>query len=418
MHMLFDPKDYINPATHNLDLLRVGSAMTSAVALAHTDPTAGLGSAIGTSLALRELMSPTSAVFRTQALTAIDAALTLSSLGLLRVPYDSLGGLHLADPYKGTLSSLAAVAGVAEGLRSTYASVGIAGSVAATSMPPYAAALRADTLATFASAKTVASTYIASAASVYGLESTLVRAAGAGAVSSAFASSPALVGISAGSLARLHAGITDLSIAAQRTWEGVFSNSAALRIFEPPVLRSPAVELYTAVHAAAAVSFEPNTILATDDDVEDVLEGEFEGFDARLASLDHDLVDVYRGGVAAIESGSSDWQRHSMTSFRELTTHVLHRLAPDREVIASAAPEELDKGRPTRRARLGYIFAGVAGGEIAQFFRADMAAAVALFELLNSGTHKLGNRATREQVRYLEGHVVGLVSSMLRARGH
>lgn len=46
-----------------------------------------------------------------------------------------------------------------------------------------------------------------------------------------------------------------------------------------------------------------------------------------------------------------------------------------------------------------------------------MKAAVELFELLNTGTHKLEQRATPDQVHYIRGRVVGLLSSMLDARG-
>jgi hypothetical protein len=108
-----------------------------------------------------------------------------------------------------------------------------------------------------------------------------------------------------------------------------------------------------------------------------------------------------------------------MVSFRELSTHVLHKLAPDKAVVRLAAPGELDeKGRPTRRARMRYIFSEVAGGELADFFESDLEAGVQLFELLNAGTHRLASRATPQQFRYVKARVVGLLGAMLDVKGY
>ena len=106
-----------------------------------------------------------------------------------------------------------------------------------------------------------------------------------------------------------------------------------------------------------------------------------------------------------------------MSSLRELSTHVLHRLAPDNLVLPITPPTDLHEGRPTRKARLRYIFTETVGPEMTAFFEADMKAAVELLELLNAGTHRLGNRATPEQLHYVRSRVVGLLTSMLEARG-
>lgn len=154
-----------------------------------------------------------------------------------------------------------------------------------------------------------------------------------------------------------------------------------------------------------------------DEEIEETIDEAVDSFESRLAALNQDLITTYRGGIEALETGGSDWQRHVMVSFRELTTHVLHMLAPDADVLKRAEPEDLHNGRPTRKARLNYIFAEVAGPEIADFFEADVKAAIALFDLLNNGTHRLEQRASKEQVHYLRGRVAGMIASMLAARG-
>jgi hypothetical protein len=416
--MPIDPKDYLSSAYLTLDPLKVTKAMHSAISIARTDPTAGLGAAISTSVAMRDLINPASTLFGSDASNVIDPASSLASLSMLRAPYDLLSALPITDPYRGTMSSLASVAGVADSMRAAYAPLTVAGSIGSLTAPASAAALTVGVTNAFSHTRSIAAAYISSAASVYTVESTLARVTSVVAGSAPLFASTILAGISLGSLGHLHDTVSSLSHAAQTVWGGIGHNPSLLGVAPPVVLRSPAVELYSSAHAAAAVSFQREALPETDDEVEAFLEDTAETIEARLAVLDHDLLEIYRGGVGAIEAGGPDWQRHSMTSFRELSTHVLHKLAPDEEVIAITGVSGLHDGRPTRRARLAFIFSGVAGGELTAFFEADLKAAIELFDLLNGGTHKLGNRATPEQLYYLKGRLVGLISSMLSARGY
>jgi len=227
----------------------------------------------------------------------------------------------------------------------------------------------------------------------------------------------ALLGVSPESLTHLQNSIASVSSAAHTTWEALRADNSLFAGSSLALLRSPAVELYNTAHLAGAVTLLSNQLPELDQEIEEVLDETVDELEPRLAALDQALVEVYHGAVAAIETGGPDWQRHSMASFRELTMHVLHKLAPDEQVLPGAQPTDLSDGRPTRKARLSFIFAGVAGPEMANFFEADMKAAIELFNLLNSGTHMLGNKATVEQLHYLRGRVAGLIASMLSARG-
>jgi len=227
----------------------------------------------------------------------------------------------------------------------------------------------------------------------------------------------AIAGVSSESLTFLQNGIAGVSSAARTAWDALRYESTVFAGSSLALLRSPAVELYTTAHLAGVVTLPPRELPELDDEIAGVLDDTVDELEPRLAALDHELVDVYRGAITAIVVGGPDWQRHSMASFRELTTHVLHKLAPDDRLLPAAQPTDLADGRPTRRARLRFIFAGVAGPEMATFFEADMKAAIELFDLLNSGTHKLGNKATPQQLHYLRGRVAGLIASMLSARG-
>jgi hypothetical protein len=76
-----------------------------------------------------------------------------------------------------------------------------------------------------------------------------------------------------------------------------------------------------------------------------------------LLKLDPELITMWVGAKEAISSDNPDNARHFNVSLRELFTHVLHKLAPDKEIESwSSNPADFDKGRPTRAARLRYIY--------------------------------------------------------------
>jgi len=412
-----NPKTFLNGVYHLLDPVRLSSNISAAVSLARTDPLGGLGAVISTSIAVRDLISPTSRLFGEHALTVMDPASAFSSLSALRSPYDNLTGVAIADPFRGTMSSLASVAGVADSFRTAYGTLPLSTSVVLSTLPMSTAAFGVGVADSLTAASTIASPYLASAASVYSLESSFARIAGSASLPGSMLAAITLPGIPAANLNYLQSGVVSLSSAARATWDALSRDTAVLATASLSFLRTPALELYSTVQVAGAITLPREAMLPVDEEIEEVLEETASAFEARLAALDQDLVEVYRGAIAAIEVGGPDWQRHSMGSLRELTSHVLHKLAPDGELVPSARPSDLHNGQPTRRARLNFIFGAVAGPEIVRFYEADMKAAIALFDLLHGGAHKLGNKATPDQLHYLRGRVVGLIASMLSAQG-
>lgn len=258
--------------------------------------------------------------------------------------------------------------------------------------------------------------YFASASALYSLEA---QFAVAGSLAQATNNiKDFLPTISPSYLTSLHQNVSGLSDATTRIVDSFRLEADYLSRVSVDLLRAPGVELYTATQLAASIALiAPSDIIERDDDIEEAIVTVIDEFEHRLGDLDNQLVTMYRGGSEAIERGGSDWQRHALTSFRELLTHVLHRLAPDHEILATATPDDLHQGRLTRKARLRYIFRAQAGPEIARFFDADVKAALELFDLLNNGTHRLDGNATPDQAHYLRGRVAGLVSSMLAAQG-
>jgi hypothetical protein len=321
-----------------------------------------------------------------------------------------LSALAAGIQFPGTLSSLASVGNIGIGANALHNT-----SINSTALGLNAASL-ANTIAVtprfdYAAMGSLAPSYLASAASVFSLESSFARnIAGINDAITAMALPTYLNS--------LQTNVITMSSALQDTLEIINSRSDLLGTISIGALRSPAVEVYAAAHAAAAVSLPPAEQPSVDAEIEEILNDAADAFESRLASLQAELVVTYRGGLAAVEHGGPDWQRHSMVSFRELTTHALHLLAPDALITPSATPNDLHMGRPTRRARLNFIFSSVSNSTVAAFYEADMKAALALFDLLSNGTHRLGDNTTPDQVHYLRSRVVGLLTSILEARGY
>jgi hypothetical protein len=454
-----------------IDPLRVSAAVESGVTLAKTDPSAGLGAVISVSTAMHDLLvrdlHPTSHF----TLGCLNAALPISSFSALRSPFDTLNGLAISTPFRATLSTLASVAILADHVGAAYEAPSLQLSLVSEVSPSSAVAISGGFPESLSAMRAIAPPYLASAASVFSVESSFARLQNSLLPSASFpltvtapvvtaqsllslqnpvlpsasfpltvttpvvtaqsllslqnpvlpsASFPLTVTapvVTAQSLLSLQDGVALVSSAAQTVWDAMRFDRSAFAPSAFSLLRLPAVELYASAHVAGVIALPADQVPATDEEMEEVLEDAVGGLETRLTALDRNLVELYRGAVSAIETGGPDWQRHSMTSLRELTTHVLHKLAPDEKMLPKAQPADLAEGRPTRIARLRFIFANVIGPDLGTFFAADMKAAIEMFDLLNSGTHRLGNKASAAQLHYLRGRVAGLIGSMLAARG-
>jgi hypothetical protein len=414
------PNSFINNAALSIDVNRFNSTISSAVDYARISPTAGISRLVEAGATVRGLLSSPRYASASDAYST--AAYT--SLAALRTPYLELSRVAATSSYAGTLNSLASVGSVSASIRDLYVSdygASEAASLAASPSIYSAQILSLRESARAFSASDLANFYLGSASAVFSLESTYARALGLGYAAQEVQPTNRYLSVAATPLyvSALHESVISLSGALRSAWDAISGDSAFLSATPIGILRSPAIEVYTAVHAAAAVSLRSNEQPELDDEIEGILDNDVDQFESRLAALNQALVEPYRGGISAIQGGGPDWQRHAMVSFRELMTHVLHLLAPDVEVNRTAKPEEIVNNRPTRRARLSYIFAiGVPSGQFAEFYQMDLTAAMKLFDLLNGGTHQLGNSATDEQLHYLRGRIVGLVSSMLTARGY
>ena len=122
--------------------------------------------------------------------------------------------------------------------------------------------------------------------------------------------------------------------------------------------------------------------------------------ESHLQSLHPGLPKMLEGARQALRSDNPDRVRHFHNSLRELSTHVLHHLAPTEKVSGwTQDPKDYSQTGPTRHARVRYIARGISTKPFATFIESDIKACVALFDLLNAGTHALEFEATTDQCR-------------------
>ena len=130
-------------------------------------------------------------------------------------------------------------------------------------------------------------------------------------------------------------------------------------------------------------------------DTEKSLNDLFHRFNPKLKPLLH-------GAREAIYSTNPDKERHILVSLREMITHILHGISPDKEVKKwTSAPEHYHNNRPTRKARILYVCRNINFGPFEDFMHYDVESTIKFIELLNNGTHRVEPSLTEEQLESL-----------------
>ncbi|MDP3909023.1 MAG: hypothetical protein Q8Q14_01405 [Gemmatimonadales bacterium] len=187
----------------------------------------------------------------------------------------------------------------------------------------------------------------------------------------------------------------------------------------PPVVpwlqEAPGIEVFSASRAAAAVAGSPVENEPTA--AIERLELAALRVEPLLERVNPELVTTYRGAAHAIVSGGPDSTRHMATSLRELLTHVLHELAPDRALREwkESRPEDFPNGRPSRALRVRYIFRHLKGTAYEEFVDADVGRTVELIQILHGDTHGLGRSLNPEAQRIVLRTAEGVLAVLLEA---
>lgn len=110
-----------------------------------------------------------------------------------------------------------------------------------------------------------------------------------------------------------------------------------------------------------------------------------------LASVDPGFLKMLSGAWDSLKGHNPDKERHVLASLRELLGDLLRHLTPDENLMPWISAQEtqsglLDKGKPTRQARIRFLCRNKANSVIEPFLRASIKEFAELIELLN-GMH-------------------------------
>jgi hypothetical protein len=200
---------------------------------------------------------------------------------------------------------------------------------------------------------------------------------------------------------------SDIFTAIQAAPQSILENTAF-------VVRQTPIEYYTGAEFCRAISVLDAPIIEKDLIANDILIDNRFGLESKLPRIDSGLVDMWHGASKALASDNPDRIRHFSTSARELLTHVIHHLSPDKEVKKwSSDPAHYHNGRPTREARLLFISRKINLGGFQGFVQKDVAATVEFINLFHEGTHSVKSSLTENQLLALKSRAESTLNFLI-----
>jgi len=235
-----------------------------------------------------------------------------------------------------------------------------------------------------------------------------------------FASAPykAALGLNPGKQRGLDLSLRNLAESYSNLCGAFAADPDRLLRFTPQLGSMPATELYAGAELRRSLSQVQED---RNESQREVLHGTLsadgeETLEGLLADISSDLLDPLEGARVAIDSFNPDRTRHVAVSLRELFTQVLHRLAPDDRIRSWTTDRTHydEKGRPTRRARLLFLYAPVNDSSLEEFVIRDVEAALEFLGLFHGGTHRVASSYTDPQLRALLFRMEALLRFLLR----
>lgn len=140
--------------------------------------------------------------------------------------------------------------------------------------------------------------------------------------------------------------------------------------------------------------------------------------EAGLLAIDPRLLKMFQGAKLAGKSQNVDRARHVAVSLREMTTHLLHILAPTAAIKSwSTSDSDFANGKPTRASRIRFIYSRY-GTEVLDFFDGDIKEAIKWIDRINGETHTLDGFESDGAIEALIARFEGIALSLIRgARG-
>ncbi len=273
----------------------VRSRLDTAIAIGSRDPFRAISSAVETGSSIVSLLGPSYSTLTSKPATGINLSDTISALGELNRPFDRLASVVSFEPYLGSMTSLASASSVAStikgltGLRPessllTIGALGVEPSLSKLITEPSgllsthevagvslsSSGLSFTTISSLSPSMltdALTSATLASTRAVLGVESAYARFGTDDYQSPFRAAEPVPSYVTA-----LHEGLNSLTLAAKTSWDVLSHKPEAIGGMSLFSARSPAIEIYSASHAAAVISLPTKRFPPIDKEIEEIIE--------------------------------------------------------------------------------------------------------------------------------------------------
>lgn len=207
--------------------------------------------------------------------------------------------------------------------------------------------------------------------------------------------------------AKLLPSINDFGTAYEGVFKSLKLSDVAPSKIPSNLLESVAIEGFNQADLIAATSDSTERVEEEENsEIKKMIAIREKGLEGLLFELDPGLPKMLEGMREAYDAKGADWVRHFSVSARELFTHVMHILAPDKQLKEwSTSTSDYHNGKPTRQARLRYICRHVNVGEFTAFTEADCKAIQQFIDLFQNGTHAVSIKLSSSQLRAMKTRI-------------
>lgn len=184
----------------------------------------------------------------------------------------------------------------------------------------------------------------------------------------------------------------------------------------------PATEFYNSALLSKSFSYNDESIEYSKEEehlFNEIKQESEASLDEVLNTIDKNYLKPLNGAREALKSKNTDRIRHFSVSLRELFAHILHNISPDTEVINwSNDPKYYEKGKPTRRARLEYLYSSIYEKPFKKFVEMDINSTLEFLNLFQEGTHSLIDSFTELQLKAMLQRMESLLYFLLTIKYH
>lgn len=223
-----------------------------------------------------------------------------------------------------------------------------------------------------------------------------------------------LIGISEDSRMNISASFTNFSNSYLNLISSFNNNPKSYIDLNPAFIKSVPVEYFTGSNVLEIISTEEEVSID-----EEILKNEIQyeneiSLNKFLTKLDSGLYDMWKGAIEAYHSDNSDKVRHFTTSIREMFTHLMGMMAPDKEIKQwSKSDNDFFNGRPTRKAKLNFICRNISNDSFKDFVNKDVEATLAFIDLFQKGTHQIKPNFSQNQLTAIKSKSESKIKFML-----